>query len=142
MDEQIQRILSIIGIDSEEDADVTTVTLTRFFSYLKENIKMPCKLTGIEDLGCFSWEEYYTFGPGSKREYNKLKRKYPSYTDAYELISFENDTDEESGILVNVRRISDKKKFTLPLADLEAVDKKSKDGLILDDYAVWFVNYR
>jgi hypothetical protein len=142
MDEQIQRILSVIDIENEEDADVTRVTLTRFFNYLKENIKMPCKLTGIEDLGCFSWEEYYTFGPGNKREYKKLKKKYPSYTDEYELISFEDYIDEESGILVNVRRISDKKKFTLPLADLEAVDKKSKNGLILDDYAVWFVNYR
>ena len=74
MDEQIQRILSVIDIENEENADVTRVTLTRFFNCLKENIKMPCKLTGIEDLGCFSWEEYYTFGPGNKREYKKLKR--------------------------------------------------------------------
>jgi hypothetical protein len=38
--------------------------------YLKRNIEFPCQLTGIED---FPWEEYYVFGPGSKKEYEKLK---------------------------------------------------------------------
>jgi hypothetical protein len=41
-----------------------------------------------------------------------------------------------------VRRISDKKKFSLTLADLEAVEKNSKNAQLLDDYAVWYTNFR
>ena len=41
-----------------------------------------------------------------------------------------------------MRRVSDKKTFLLPLANLEAVQKKSPQYQLLDDYAVWFVNWR
>ena len=46
------------------------------------------------------------------------------------------------GISVNVKRVSDKRKFTLPLADLESTDKQSNNYQLLDDYSVWFVNYQ
>ena len=49
---------------------------------------------------------------------------------------------EEEGLRFNVQRISDKKKFTLPLDDLEAVEKNSKNEQLLDDYAVWYTNFR
>ena len=38
--------------------------------------------------------------------------------------------------------LDDNKKFTLPLADLKASDQHSDNYQLLDDYAVWFVNYR
>jgi hypothetical protein len=41
-----------------------------------------------------------------------------------------------------MKRVSDKKKFTLPLAELKAADKRSKNYQLLDDYSVWFVNNR
>ncbi|MCK4729032.1 MAG: hypothetical protein KAT27_08930, partial [Desulfobacterales bacterium] len=88
------------------------------------------------------WEEFYVLGPGDKDEYEELKKTQPSYTDHYSILSFDDDYDEDNGILVNVQRISDKKEFALPLEDLEAVDKKSNNYQILDDYSVWFVNYR
>lgn len=91
-------------------------------------------------MGYFGWEEYYTFGPGNKREYEKLKKTSASFTDTYELLGFDDELYEE-GIVVNVRRVSDKRKFAIPLADLEAEDKKSKNYQLLDDYAVWFVNF-
>ena len=50
--------------------------------------------------------------------------------------------DEYDGIFVYVQRISDKKKFVLPLADLKSTDRKSKNCQLLDDYSVWFVNNR
>lgn len=62
--------------------------------------------------------------------------------DFYKIIAFDDEPDEDDGILVNLRRISDRKKFTLPLADLKATDKKSLSYEILDDYSVWFVNWR
>ena len=42
----------------------------------------------------------------------------------------------------HVRRKSDGKEFYLGLAEIVAVDKKSKNYQLLDDYAVWFVNNR
>jgi hypothetical protein len=45
-------------------------------------------------------------------------------------------------IAAHVRRKSDGKEFGLGLAELEAVNKKSRNYQLLDDYAVWFVNNR
>ena len=74
MDKQTERILNIIGVDSEADAIVTGENLQKYLEFLKENIEMPCMLTGIED---FSWEEYYVLGPGSEKEYNKVLHNLP-----------------------------------------------------------------
>ena len=93
-------------------------------------------------MGCFAWEEYYTFGPGSERKYEKLKKKRASYTDTYELLGFDDEVDPEDGLLVHVRQLSDKKQFTLTLSDLQATDKQSKNYQLLDDFVVWFVNWR
>jgi hypothetical protein len=48
----------------------------------------------------------------------------------------------EEDIGAKVRRISDSKKFVLGLSELKAIDKKSKNYELLDDYSVWFVNNR
>jgi hypothetical protein len=140
LDKQDQRIANIFG--TKDVPDVTDATLEIYLAYLKQHLDLPCQVTGIEDMGCFAWEEYYTFGPGSERKYEKLKKKRASYTDTFELLSFDDDYDEDYGLVVNVRRLSDKKKFALTLSDLEAADKKSKNGELLDDFSVWFVNYR
>jgi hypothetical protein len=116
--------------------------LETYYEYLTQHLDMPCQVTGIEDMGCFAWEEYYTFGPGSERKYAKLKKKRASYTDTFELLSFDDDFDEDYGIVVNVRRVSDQKKFALTLSDLQATDATSKNHELLDDYVTWFVNWR
>jgi hypothetical protein len=137
LDQQDQRIATIFG--TEDVPDVSTATLERYRDYLQQQLELPCQLTGIES---FDWEEYYTFGPGSAKEYERLRKTRPSCMDTYELLSFEDDVDPDSGLLVNVRRVSDAKQFLLPLADLEATKKKTKNYQLLDDYAVWFVNWR
>ncbi|MBW7943133.1 MAG: hypothetical protein H3C64_12265, partial [Candidatus Kuenenia stuttgartiensis] len=85
---------------------------------------------------------YYVIGPGDQKEYEKLKKTKPSYTDKYDMLSLATEVDEWVGILVNLKRVSDKKKFTLPLAELKATDEKLKNYQLLDDYSVWFVNNR
>ncbi len=42
----------------------------------------------------------------------------------------------------HVRRKTDGKEFHLGLAEIKAVDKKSPNNQLLDDYAVWLVNNR
>ena len=95
-------------------------------------------MTGIED---FRWEEYYIIGPGSEKEHEKLRKTKPSYLDTFKLIKFEDEIDESVGLLVKVRRTSDKKQFVLPLADLKATNENHPDYQLLDDYSVWFVNW-
>ena len=134
---QEKRTADILGT---KKLDVTRKTLSTYLKYLKNHVEIPCQLTGIED---FEWEEAYVFGFGSKKEYEELKKTQPSYTDKFNLIDFIDDIDDEyDGIFVNVQRLSDKKEFILPLADLKSTDKKSKNYQLLDDYSVWFVNNR
>ena len=140
MDPQEKRIAKLLGQKKIPQAE--NETLKRYLDYLKQHLEFPCHLTGTEDLGCFSWEEYYTFGPGSEEEYGELNKKRASYTDTYELLSFDADIDPNYGIFANVRRLSDKKKFVLPLSDLEASEKESSNYQLLDDFSVWFVNWQ
>jgi hypothetical protein len=140
--DRIHKILDVEDVEDENNAAVNYENLRKYLAYLKNEIIFPLIVTGIEDLGCFGWEEYYNWGPGSQKEYEKLKKKNPSFRDEYELLSFDEDFHEDEGLYVNVRRISDKKKFPLTLADLEAVEKNSKNAQLLDDYAVWYTNFR
>jgi len=93
IDNQIERILDILNAEDEEDASVNKRNLEIYSNYLKSEIEMPCILTGIEDTGCFSWEGYYTFGPGNKYKYEKLKKKRASFTDEYYLIRIDEEYD-------------------------------------------------
>lgn len=136
IDKQDERIGSIFG---GTILSVTEESLAKYLAYLKEHLELPCELTGIED---FDWEEYYVIGPGDQKEYERQKKTKPSYTDRYDLLSLADEADEWVGILVKVKRVSDKKKFTLPLAELKAADERSKNYQLLDDYSVWFVNSR
>lgn len=136
IDKQDERISSIFGGDIPS---VTEESLATYLTYLKDHLELPCELTGIED---FDWEEYYVIGPGDKTEYERLKKTKPSYTDKYALLSLADEVDGWVGILVYVKRVSDKKKFTLPLAELEVADGRAKNYQLLDDYSVWFVNNR
>ena len=57
--------------------------------------------------------------------------------DTYKIIGFNDEPDENYGILVNLRRTSDRKNFTLPLADLEGTEKNHPSYKILEDFAVF-----
>ena len=101
---------------------------------------LPVLVTGIEDMGCFAWEEYYILGPGSKAEHARMKKTHPSFTDEYELLSLKDSFGEE-GLYGDVRRVSDGKTFTLPLADLKTIQEHTKNAQLLGDYVVWQVNF-
>jgi len=106
----------------EDNLGVSDESLKMYRSYLQENIVIPCELTGIED---FRWEEFYVLGPGDRKEYEELKKTRPSYQDVYKLISFDDQIEDMEGLMVKVKRISDRKQFVLPLADMKTTDKKS-----------------
>jgi len=139
---QDARIDEIVGDCNELTFDNC---VQRFFEHLKSNLKLPCVVTGVED---FRWEEFYVIGPGDPEEYDQLRKDQPSYQDKYDLLAIERDEWSEwmlfydEDLAGHVRRQSDGKEFFLGLAELKAVDKKSKNYQLLDDFAVWFVNNR
>lgn len=129
------RIEQILG---EDNINVSDESLVMYRSYLQNNIIIPCELTGRED---FRWEEYYILGPGDKKEYEELKKTRPSYKDVFTFMSFDEQIEDMPGLMVKVKRISDRKQFVLPLVDLKITDNKSPNFQLIDDYADWYVNY-
>jgi hypothetical protein len=137
--QQDRRIADIFG--TQTVPKVTEETLAIYLDYLKQHLEFPCQLTGIESLGCFAWEASYIFGRRRPKEYAQRKQHQPSYTDTYTFLSFEEEYDPYAGLAVKVKRVSDRKRFVLPLAHLKATEKPSNNAQLLDDYVVWFVNY-
>ena len=137
VDRQLKRIAQVFG--EEEPPEVKEKTLKVYLKHLRQNVEYPCTLTGSED---FEWEEFYIIGPGSKKEHDQLRKTNASYLDTFELIDFVLDPYGDEGIHAQVRRVSDKKIFILPLEYLKVKPRKSKNFSLVDDYGVWFVNYR
>jgi hypothetical protein len=138
--QQDRRIADIFG--TQTVPKVTEETLALYLDYLQQHLEVPCQLTGIESLGCFSREASYIFGRRRPTEYAQRKQQQPSYTDTYTFLSFEDAYDPYDGLAVKVKRVSDNKRFVLPLANLKALEKPSNNAQLLDDYAMWFVNGR
>jgi len=132
-----EKRIELVFPETYKDISRRMETIAIYREYLEKNLKFPVKLTGIED---FDWEEFYVMGPGDVNEYNELKKTNPSFTDIYNLNQI-GKADEYYGILAALTRVSDKKRFTLPLADLTAIDQRTKNYQLIDDYAVWFWNY-
>lgn len=130
-----ERVKKILG---NNRIKVNPKTLNKYFKYLKENLELPCYLSGSEE---FFWEEEYLYGPGKTKEYEELKKTNPSYTDVFILENFQPKFDEMDGIMVDVKRASDNRKFTLPLAELEVSDENSPNYSFIEDYLVWFLTY-
>lgn len=117
-EEQDERIREIFG---DREMKVARENLGIYLEYLKQNVKFPCQLRGTED---FDWEEFYTSNLGNKHK--QLHKGRPSPRDTFKLISFNQDLDEDQGILVNIQR-GDRKRFTAPLIALEAIHEESKN---------------
>jgi len=135
-EEEEKRIVEILN---SQESFVTESNLQKYYNYLKDNLKLSCVLTGMED---FEWEEPYLIGGWSKAEYEKKKLIKPSFTDHFELVDFISKIDDWKGIIVKVKRLSDDKVFELPLWDLKIIDKDSSDYLLVSDYSSWMTNYQ
>jgi len=135
MDADEVRIAQVFG--TKEAPEVSQENLLKYRQYLLQHFDRKAVLTGRED---FPWEEKYVMGPGSRGEYEKLKKANPSYSDEYELIDISEDEVEEKDLLARVKRLSDGKSFEIGLSWL-TTKKKGKDYQLLDDFATWAVNW-
>ena len=87
----------------------------------------------------------YVIGGWDQQEYKRLKETQPSYTDKYELLEIDQEEFSEwamfcGDIVAHVKRKIDGKEFFLGLAELQAIDKKTANFQLIDDYATWLVN--
>jgi len=71
-------------------------------------------------------------------EFKKLGKECQGYKTDY----YDDYDDQDNGLIVTVTRKSDKRKFQIALAELEAVEKKSANYRLLHDFSVWFWNNR
>jgi hypothetical protein len=138
-DASFRRIDEIIG-----DEDDLSKAAELWVVYLRENLALPCDVTGVED---FRWEEPYLLGVGDEAEYRRLRRRQPSYEDIFTLQSIERDAEESEWAMhpddlgARVTRKSDGRSFVLGLSELTAVEHE-RNAELLQDYSVWLANYR
>ena len=129
-DEQFERIEAVFNTPGIPNVSASAVR--QYFEYLKANLTCPCTLTGIESIGYFGWEERYDFGYGSKRDYERLRKERGSYHDQYELLTLENAVAYgDRDMLVKVERKSPRKRFEIPLSELQAVDEDSDNHQVV-----------
>ena len=65
----------------EELPKANSLFLEKYKDYLKSNLPEKILMTGREDMGYFSWEEKYTWGGGSSKEHDCLKKEKGSFRD-------------------------------------------------------------
>ena len=120
----------------------SNLTEKEVFESLQSEFQFPFDVTGLED---FNWEEYYLFGPGDSKMYEKLKNIQPSYRDTFKVLDIKKGFYSEwvidsKDFLAHAQRISDNKMFYLGLSEIKTLDKNSKNQKLLDDYTEWFYN--
>jgi hypothetical protein len=136
MDSDEKRIAKALG--ACEIPDVDEANLVKYRKFLLGKLDKNTILTGRED---FPWEEMYVFGPGDSAEYERLKKSNPSYKDQFKLIGIADESADESDLVAQVQRMSDKKRFEVGLSWLTTQDNESKDFQALDDFATWVANW-
>ncbi len=137
IDEEDERLKLVFGC--EEIPEVSEKALREYRRYLSKHLSPGCCVTGRED---FLWEEIYVMGPGDPEEYEELKKERPSYTDKYKVEKLNAEPSSEYDIVAIAKRVSDGKRFEIGLAWLEAIDEKSSDYQLLEDFGSWQVNWR
>ncbi len=137
---QEERIIRRILLKRGRNIAVDLPSLKKFKEALEQQIKLPAKL---KPIGQFSWEEYYLSQLSEDKEkYEQLKKVRPTSNDLYSLSKIDDFMDIDHGLFGRLTRLSDKKRFSMPLVEFEFVDKDSKTFEALDDYRYWFINYK
>ena len=131
------RLRLVFGRD--EVPGVTKRTMREYRRYLSKHLSRRCRVTGRDD---FPWEEFYVFGPGDPEEYEELKKDRPSYADQYAIVKLVAEPSIGYDIMAVAERLIDGKRFELELSWLKAVDEKSSDYQLLEDFGSWQVNWQ
>ena len=123
-----------------KNIQVNKSNLKKYLTYLKKNLKLPCLVTGLDDL-VLDEEDYQEFNQAKKK--GDVSLTMPVEDETYKILGFNNYLDEKFGILVEVerspeKRTKDKPRLTVPLVQLEGYDPTSEDYELLETYSIWF----
>lgn len=100
-------------LESFDDISVRTETIQAYLAFLKTHVSLPCEVITVSEF------------------------------ERYHLNDVEDSNVDLFGLLGNVNLVSDEKKHTkIPLCDLKAVDNRSDNFELLNDYATWFVHHQ
>ncbi len=108
-----------------------------------ENDLIPHVLEGVreEEEAFDRWLEYLTenLTLPARAEVAEFQERGPLQAgDVVTITRIEEDWEDLYGILVRVQ--AGRRRYVFPLADLEILDKDSKNHAIVDAYSVWFAN--
>lgn len=118
-----QRIETII---KDKSLNVNSANLKRYLDFIKINIELPHKVTGIE----------------SDFTYTDYGNRTPDGNNVFEIIGYEENVDGFSNIFAKVKCAdSNKEVFSLQLFEFKSLDPYSKEGKILADYTYWIEEY-
>ncbi|MFO7801227.1 MAG: hypothetical protein R6V55_02895 [Desulfovermiculus sp.] len=106
-----QKVQEIFG--SQKVPEVTSNNLKTFRDHLRSNLEEPCYLFISSDDG--------------------------AQFEAVLLVDYLEDVDHSKGILVTVKRTSDDKAFTVPLAQLECPPEDTDNHSLVEAYSSWFI---
>lgn len=98
---------------SQEIPDVTHHNLEVFRDHLRSNLEDPCFLFITGEEG--------------------------AHFESVLLLDCEEEVDESEGIIVQVQRTSDDKRFILPLAQMECPAEDAANSQLVDAYCSWFI---
>lgn len=130
------KLYAILGT---QNLEVNLKNQKKYLSYLNQALQKPCILTGNQE---FAWEEYYIFGDGTQKQHEKQRKTKASFMDEFKLLGLSEKISKSDGIMVELERVSDRKKFMLPLWQLEEVEPTTKNSELIDDYVTWFEYYQ
>ena len=113
-----KRVFKII---KDESLNVTPDTLKRYLEYFKKKVKLPLKVTGIEND--FTYSDYGDNTPkGSER---------------FEIIGFIEDVENCSNLFVKVRVENTNNEFELQLYEFKPIDSSVEIIRMFEDYTEW-----
>lgn len=137
-DEELKQ--DIMGILETNNIEVNKTNLTKYLSFLKKNLKIPCLVVGEQ---VYLDEDYPQLGKGKKQ--SNVTVTMAVEEQLYKLVGLNDNLDDKYGILAEVevatkgvRRVKDKQRLTVPLAQLEVENVMSDNFELLMDYSIWF----
>lgn len=146
MQAQIKRVAQILGAKAGQAAMMVSMpNFQRYREYLQAQLPWPFQATGIVDLPPFDWELPYLDGPMNKQrrqKYEQLCKERPcGETDLFELTGLSESYSLESGLMYEACRLSDQKRFLLPIhAMVEEEEFNEQVEPLIEDYISWLQN--
>ena len=111
----------VVKIIKDESLSVNPVTLKRYLEHFKKKVRLPFKVTGIEN----------------DFEYSDYGDKTPNGNERFEVVEFLEDVESYSNLFVKVRVENTSEEFELQLFEFKPIESPVKIISMFEDYTEW-----